>query len=417
MTQSLIEVLLKSKIGLDVNSINSGIVARAIAQRMADCGILEIESYLQRLQESNQEWEALVEGVIVPETWFFRERESFNFLKGYVISEWLPTQSQGVLRVLSIPCSTGEEPYSIVIALLEAGLAAANIHIDAVDISKNNLLAAQRGIYHNYSFRGNPPSFQERYFQGTEAGYQLCQQVRGMVNFMHGNLADPYFLVGVSPYDVIFCRNLLIYFDAATKKRTMRILERLLTKDGLLFLSHAETGLFLNTRFIPVRHPRVFAYRKSRVQRSDHAKTTKKPTSTHPGKRTTNKTPFLQVTQYKKQDIITKNTEKPSANSQANLLETSKTLANQGHLHEAAQLCNDYISQNPVSAEAYVLLGEVQQGMGNNEQAAQSLQKAIYLQPNCEEALTHLALLRENQGDVGSATLLWQRIRRLLKKR
>ena len=299
---------------------------------------------------------------------------------------------------------------------MEAGLAAANIHIDAVDISKNNLLAAQRGIYHNYSFRGNPSCFQERYFQATEAGYQLCQQVRGMVNFMYGNLADPHFLIGVPPYDVVFCRNLLIYFDAATKKRTMRILERLLTKDGLLFLGHAETGLFLNTRFIPVRHPRVFAYRKSRGQGSDRATTRKKPTSTQPGKRTTNKNSFVQTTQYKKQDIITKNTEKPSEKSQANLLETSKTLANQGSLHEAAQLCNDYISQNPVSAEAYVLLGEVQQGMGNNEQAAQSFQKAIYLQPSCEEALTHLALLRENQGDVGSATLLWQRIRRLQKK-
>ncbi|WP_088240704.1 CheR family methyltransferase [Calothrix rhizosoleniae] len=417
MTQSVIEILLKSKVGLDVNSINSGIITRAIAQRMADCGIPQIERYLQRLQESNQEWEALVEGVIVPETWFFRERESFNFLKRYVMSEWLSTQSQSVLRVLSIPCSTGEEPYSIAIALLEAGLAAANIHIDAVDISKNNLLAAQRGIYHNYSFRGNPPYFQECYFQPTEAGYQLCQQVRGMVDFIHGNLADPRCLVGVPPYDVVFCRNLLIYFDAATKKRTMGLLERLLTKDGLLFLGHAETGLFLNTRFIPVRHPRVFAYRKSRVQGSDRPATTKKPTLTQQRKLTTNKNPFLQPTQSKKQDVITKNTEKPSENSQANLLETSKTLANQGRLHEAAQLCNDYISQNPVSAEAYVLLGEVEQGMGNNEQAAQSFHKAIYLQPSCEEALTHLALLRENQGDLGSATLLWQRIRRLQKRR
>jgi chemotaxis protein methyltransferase WspC len=98
-----------------------------------------------------------------------------------------------------------------------------------------------------------------------------------------------------------------------------------------------------------------------------------------------------------------------------NLLETARALADQGRLNEAVKLCNDYLNQNQVSTEGYLLLGQVQQAMAENERAAQSFQKAIYLQPTHEEALTHLALLKEHQGDVDNANLLWQRIHRLTK--
>jgi len=394
MTQFNIENLLKKKIGLDVNSISSGVVKRAISERMKDCGIRDVQNYLQWLQQSEQELEALIELVIIPETWFFRERESFNYLKHYIKSEWLTTPYQDVLRVLSIPCSTGEEPYSIAIALLEAGLSATKVRIDAVDISQKNLLTAKLGIYQDYSFRGNPLSFQKSYFQRTELGYQLCHKVKSMVNFMYGNLADLNFLVGATPYDVIFCRNLLIYFDKAIKKRTIGILERLLKKDGLLFLGYAETGLLLNTSFQRVRCYKGFTYRKPKIEAGQRLKTIEK---------------------YNQPVTVTKKTVKSSLNSSGNLLETVKSLVNQGNLHQAARLCNQYIQQNPLNIQAYILLSEVYQGMGNQEQAIESLNKAIYLQPDCVEALTHLALLHEHRGDVESANLLWQRIQRLHK--
>ena len=394
MTQLSIENLLKKKIGLDVNSISSGVLKRAISERMKDCGIRDVQNYLQWLQQSEQELEALIELVIVPETWFFRERESFNYLKHYIKSEWLTTPYQDVLRVLSIPCSTGEEPYSIAIALLEAGLSATKVRIDAVDISQKNLLTAKLGIYQDYSFRGNPLSFQKSYFQRTELGYQLCHKVKSMVNFMYGNLADLNFLLGATPYDVIFCRNLLIYFDKAIKKRTIGILERLLKKDGLLFLGYAETGLLLNTSFQRVRCYKGFTYRKPKIEAGQRLKTIEK---------------------YNQPVTVTKKTVKSSLNSSGNLLETVKALINQGNLHQAARLCNQYIQQNPLNTRAYILLSEVYQGMDNQEQAIESLKKAIYLQPDCVEALTHLALLHENRGDVESANLLWQRIQRLHK--
>lgn len=421
MAQSVIEALLKSKIGLDANSIGADAIASVIYQRMADCGITDIANYLGKLQASSQEWEALIDSVIVPETWFFREPDSFAFLKHYVLSEWLPKNPQGILRVLSVPCATGEEPYSIAIALLEAGLNPANIHIDAVDISKKCLVKAQRAIYHQYSFRSNSRSFQEGYFQPSEAGYHLCEQVKCMVNFLHANLVDNDFLLGTPPYDIVFCRNLLIYFDNATKVHTIRILERLVNPQGLLFVGHAEAWLLFKTQFVSVRQDSVVAHRKSpaceNVRKNHHPNPQKQDfTSKNIDVLNKRQLPNKNHSKFATQGRLNLPPQNPTAKDlKENLLETARNFANQGQLNEAAKLCNDYLNQNQVSIEAYLLLGQVQQAMAQNEQAEQSFQKAIYLQPTHEEALIHLALLREHQGNTDSANLLWQRIRRLTK--
>ncbi|MEH2350269.1 MAG: CheR family methyltransferase [Nostoc sp.] len=422
MAQSVIEALLKSKIGLDANSIGAEAIASAIYQRMADCGITDIAHYLGKLQVSIQEWEALIDTVIVPETWFFREPESFAFLKHYVLSEWLPKNPQGVLRVLSVPCATGEEPYSIAIALLEAGLNPTNIHIDAVDISKKCLLKAQRAIYNQYSFRSNSRSFQESYFQPTEAGYHLCEQVRCMVNFINDNLADPAFLADTPLYDVVFCRNLLIYFDLTTKERTIQILERLLRTEGLLFVGHAEAWLLFKTQLVSVRQHSAVVHRKSKagenIRKNHHQSSeTRLHTSKNIDVLNRRQLPKKNHSKFAAQERLNVASQKPISpqDLKVNLLETARALADRGRLNEAVKLCNDYLNQNQVSTEGYLLLGQVQQAMSENERAAQSFQKAIYLQPTHEEALTHLALLKEHQGDVDNANLLWQRIHRLTK--
>jgi len=407
MPQSIIETLLRNKIGLDVNSIGSGAIASAIYQRMADCGIKQMSAYLGHLQDSPQEWEALIDSVIVPETWFFREPESFAFLQRYVLSEWLPNNPHGKIRVLSVPCATGEEPYSIAIALLEAGLTSAQIHIDAVDVSKQCLLKAQRATYDSYSFRGSNRSFQECYFQLTKSGYCLHENIRRIVNFINGNLVAPDFLVNNSGYDVVFCRNLLIYFDSITKQQTIRVLKRLLVEGGLLFVAHVEAALLMKTQLVSVRQSSVVAYKKL----SNHQKCVEKTETITSNHQSTTQNrynlPIKDSLEVPPQKAIVVN------NPNKNLLELAKTAADEGRLDEAVQLCNDCLNQNQMNAEAYVLLGEVQQAIGQNDQAAQSLRKAIYLQPNHQAALTHLALLKEQQGDVESASLLWQRIYRL----
>ncbi|MCU0516668.1 MAG: chemotaxis protein CheR [Oscillatoria sp. Prado101] len=450
-----IEALLRQKIGLEANSMGSSAIDRAVRRRMADCGLPDMPAYLMRLQTSPQELDELIETVIVPETWFFRDREPFNLLSRYVMAEWLPANPGGVLRVLSVPCSTGEEPYSIALALLEAGLASKNFCIDAADISKKSLSKAERAIYERNSFRGESVeaaevaaqengysgrrlslfAMREKYFVRTAEGYQLCESVRRAVNFSYGNLLDPYFGVDKRHYDVIFCRNLLIYLHSAARKRVIQVLERLLTPKGLLFVGHSETGQLFGTRFVSVRHPLAFAYRKAEVGAGGHslkAATEKEkllfsatpnspwnsPTSASPilPIRSQNSTLKSQLSSPAPSPQLSVPSPPPSADIPvSSLLETARSLADRGHLNEAAALCETYLSQNRVSAEAYLLLGEVCQAAGNPEQAEQYFYKAIYLEPNHEQALTHLALLKERRGDLAGAAILRQRIQRLLK--
>ncbi|HEY9690726.1 MAG TPA: CheR family methyltransferase [Oculatellaceae cyanobacterium] len=447
MVQATIEALLRQKIGLETASIGSNTIARAIRQRMSDCGLSDMQEYVLRLQASALEMEELIETIVVPETWFFRDRQPFNFLGTYVITEWLPKHPGGILRVLSVPCSTGEEPYSIAIALIEAGLATKNFRIDAVDISKRALAKAQRAVYERNSFRGNDINFRDRYFQKTADGYQLYETISSTVNFINANLLDPWFLLDQLPYDIIFCRNLLIYLDNTARERAIKVIDRLLTKKGLLFVGHSETGQVLNNKFTSVRHSLAFAYRKletetkvEAVSKSKYTNLLAKPSQTQQSTSVhnlpANNTPLADLLAAQSSSKLNPPVQKPQpikkweqtqevsttdstadkstiAKSQQLLLDTARNLANQGTLDQAASLCETYLHQNRINPEAYVLLGEVHQASGKEDQAEECYNKAIYLEPNHYEALMHLVLIKERRGDIVSASILRQRIQRI----
>lgn len=433
MSQTAIEALLRQKIGLDANVIGSTTIARAIRERLLACGLSDLTTYLTRLKSSSAEFDALIEAIIVPETWFFRDREAFAFLRQFVKSEWRSTHPNDVLRVLSVPCSTGEEPYSIAITLLDAGLSPRHIHIDAIDISQNSLRKAKRGLYKQNSFRGNTLSLGNAYFTQTTEGYQLDESVRQSVNFIHGNILDLPWPPEKAPYSIIFCRNLLIYLEPSARAKTLQILDRLLVKNGLLFVGHSETAQISASRFLSVRHPFTFAFRKvdnspsvkgideqrnrETTQRYYHTKKTFSATQPDFSQSQTSRSNTLTAKQLLKQNppllppLTPQTLEEP--NKGKTLLKTAKDLADQGQLKEAATLCETYLSQNRLNPEAYFLLGQVHQAEGKEQQAEQYFHKAIYLKPNYNEALLHLALLKEHHGDFKSAALIRQRIQRI----
>lgn len=189
MVQNIIEEMLRQKLGLDTNSIGSRIVARAVKQRQAVCQVGDRTAYLKLLQSSPQEFNQLIEEVVVPETWFFRDKEPFVYLRNY-LHEWRSHSSEQ-LRILSVPCSTGEEPYSIAITLLDAGLMPHQFQIDAVDISQVALAKAKQGIYGKNSFRGVEQQMIQRYFQAVEGRFELQSIVRESANFIWGNVLEP----------------------------------------------------------------------------------------------------------------------------------------------------------------------------------------------------------------------------------
>ena len=179
------------------------------------------------------ELQALIEAVVVPETWFFRDREAFAALARLAHEEWLPTHPDGVLRLLSLPCSTGEEPYSMAMALLDAGVPADRFRIDAVDISARALAQARRAVYGKNSFRGQELAFRDRHFEATAHGLSSeRRRSAGRCAFSRATCSPPISCRARRSTTSIFCRNVLIYFDRATQDRAHRRAEAAADADG-----------------------------------------------------------------------------------------------------------------------------------------------------------------------------------------
>ena len=145
---------LKARIGLDVTSVGPAIIERAVRQRTTAQQVETADQYWQRLLVSADEQQALIEAVIVPETWFFRYPESFATLAKLASKRLAELHNMRALRILSLPCSTGEEPYSIAMALLDAGLAPHQFKVEGLDVSPLSVERAKRARYGKNSFRG-----------------------------------------------------------------------------------------------------------------------------------------------------------------------------------------------------------------------------------------------------------------------
>lgn len=448
--ETAIEVLLKRSIGLEANSLGSQVIIGAVEQRCRAIGITDLALYYTKLLTNPLELEALIEGVVVPETWFFRDREPFNYLGQYIKTAWLANPSR-VFKILSAPCATGEEPYSIAITLLEAGLSPTNFRLDALDISKVALTKARQALYSSNSFRGEDHSFRDRYFHPVGSSYQLEESIAATVNFQQGNLLDLNLNLNLDPnlaqqqgfYDVIFCRNVLIYFDLRARTKTIEHLHYLLKPKGLLFVGHSETGqISTSPKFTSIPHPLAFAYQKigpSSLPSKPTPANTPHPLFSSPSKITPtiiSQTPgdrSLLPLPTRPQNLITNSPskspdksldksldqllDKPSKESSKNILintlANARDLADRGQLDAAIIACEIYLQENRTSAEAHYLLGELHQAQGKLEQAELNFERAIYLNPHLEEALVHLALIKEQQGDLDRAAIIWQRVQRL----
>jgi chemotaxis protein methyltransferase WspC len=400
--------LLKQAMGLDPASIGSSAIVRAVRQRELACELHEPGAYLALVSSSAAELQALIEAVAVPETWFFRDREAFAALARLAREDWLASIPQGSLRLLSVPCSGGEEPYSMAMALLDAGFPAAGFRIDAVDISEVSLARALKAVYRKNSFRGGEQEFRQRHFRAEEHGYRLSDAVREQVHFRQGNLLAADFLSGTQTYDMIFCRNLLIYFDRDTQDHAIRVLHRLLAAKGVLFVAPSETGLMFSHEFISANESLAFAFRKStgalppsappRSIRQRRAGAGFAPAPVTPRPRPEPAPAAVPATTFEPE------------------MDRASNLADQGHLDEAARACTEHLRKHGPSAQAFHLLGLIRAAAGNPSDAGQFYRKALYLDQNHHATLVHLALLLEQQGDPAGARLLRERVLRLPQK-
>ena len=397
--------LLHQKIGFNPESIGLDRVLESVRDTLSKRKIGDPEAFLNGLRNDNAEFYDIVNAVVIPETWFFRDGAPFDYLKGHVVKH--RPRAGEALRCLSVPCSTGEEPYSIAMALLDAGLGARQFSIDAVDISSSSLERAKAGYYGQYSFRSENLQFRERYFDRSGNGFKLKAEVRATVNFARGNLLDPAFALDRAPYDVIFCRNLLIYFDAAGWEQAIRTLQHLLKDSGILFMGHAELLDFSSTLFESIRVPMTFAYKKKVSKTADAATSDHSRAKVAKSERVTEKKTRQSSTRIR----LAPQSKRPESAAPDKLLDDATQLANRGELTKAAEICRRCLKESPTYARSYFLLGLIAEVEGKSVEAEEHYKRALYLDSQHSEAMVHMALLLEARGDQTGAAHLRKRAR------
>ncbi|MEI6808369.1 MAG: CheR family methyltransferase [bacterium] len=412
MTANTVEQWLSMVIGLDPQILDAHTLRNAVKRRIAVCGLACESDYLKRLIAAPDELLPLIELLIVPETWFFRDCEPFVFLGNYIRSTWMPAHPADQLQVLSIPCSSGEEPYSIAMTIQSAGLLPERYLIDAVDINPALLNKAEKGVYGPNSFRGGVPWHCERYFKPDGTGKIVSPDARTGVRFMQGNIMSLPEVVSAQTYDIIFCRNLLIYQHAEARAHIIATLDRLLNSGGLLFVGHAEMMSLVANHYEPVRHSGTFAYCKTKIGKCSAVPELKftRNSSTDRGTAgcgrrniSPDENQMPQPTLPVQPADVTAPIHESSSKARIDLV---RALADQGRLDDAAANCKDLLKENPQLAEAHFLMGLIQAAAGQVQAAEECLNRTLYLDANYYEALVHLSLLKAQCGDEAGAERL-----------
>lgn len=407
--QKKIAEILREKIGLDCNTIGESTVEKILMQRMMSCKIDSVENYYEYLIGHQDELNELLEFAVIPETWFFRDIKPFQIIYEHIQKKLLKDKHAST-NILSIPCSTGEEPYSIAMHLLDKGLPNTSFNIDAVDISHRALEYAKLGIYGKNSFRSNNyHEYQAKYFTKKDNYYQLEEKIHNKINFDYLNILHGDYTLH-SKYDFILCRNLLIYFDTATKEQTFKNLSLYLKNTGLLFIGHSEFGAVPKQLFHNLGSSLSFALTKP--NNSDYQQNIDKASITY---QPIKKPLFKNHVETKKTSFETyiqpqnNSPEKSTITSPEYLITQAKQLANSAQYAEAEILCRRLIDEHGENVEAYYLLGLIASSQKQAVLAESLFRKALFLDPKHYESLIHLSLLLQEKGDRQNAELFKRR--------
>lgn len=405
----LINRKLREQYGFDEQVYTGAALDSTVRIRMESTGIYDETAYWEHLTQDGEEFRAFAECLLVPESWFFRDRSPFEYLVRWV-RERVQRVSPEVkpLQILSVPCALGQEPYSIVISLLEAGLQAGSFKVWAGDVSETFLQRARHAVYGPIHFRGGSAAGYEAYFEGTgENHLRVIDLVRQSVEFRRINLLDRSTLVGLPVFDAVFCRNVLIYFSTEARQSLVGTLHQLLADDGLLCIGHADSIPLLQSTFSAIGPPGAFCYtpRQNPAVREPIFATGGKPKAVTPALSDSKRPPRKPAARVA--------ADSPAAELAAGGIDWIRRLADGGHLAQAEAGCREHLAKNGAVAEAYCLLGQILSARGRGGEAERSFRRAAYLQPDNAEAIFQLALLAEQRGDTARAQLLRTQAKKL----
>ncbi|MED5616458.1 CheR family methyltransferase [Janthinobacterium sp. P210005] len=410
------QALLRRATGL---SVSKAVAERAVGQRMEQTGFSDSEAYLQALTPA--EMTQLIELVVVPESWLFRDPQAFYATVELVQERWARGRAT---RILSIPCAGGEEPYSMAMALRDGGVPKQAFSIDAYDLSPGCIERAQAGVYGRNAFRAQDVAFRERYFTHVaDDAYRIIDSLREQVTFRQGNLLQFDTATYSRHYDVIFCRNLLIYFDKPTTRAAIHNLSALLADDGMLLAGYAEVPSFCQNGFAPLQFRQAFALKKETAAPTSPVQVAPLPAarplrSVPPAPRRAAAAAAPAAATAPRTRPVSVPSPAPAApTAQADLLAEARLLADRGQLREAGEKCHAHLARVPEAAEAYFMLGIINELAGKMDLADDYWRRCIYLQPDHYEALCHLSLLAERNGNHTAAATLKARAARIYQRR
>ena len=435
------EELLRCWIGLDPHSIGEAAIRRAVRLRMLSLGIDDVQTFVRLVETDKTERDRLVEEVVVAESWFFRDHQVYDHLRRFVAARIKARPGEPV-RILSAPCAAGEEPYSIAMSLLDSGLQPEQFRIDAIDISRVALSKAQTARYSTNAFRNADSGFRDRWFRMDGGSAVLDESVSRCISFAWANILEESFVTGAidsgrAPYDVVFCRNLLIYLTTDARSAVERSIDRLLKDDGIVVLGAAEPAI-LQGNWVADSAGSTFTLRRgvsgesarwpSLAGRSALAAPRRPtPTLTPPNPAPAYPAPAppppqaspsrlpppvdppapvaLPPTSTTSTDLRCDDSGGGSATQSVPLiLANVNALANARRFSEAIALCESAQRDIGPSADLYFIAGIMHQTSGSLAIAEDCFHKTLYLDASHDEALLALSLLAEQRGDSGQAS-------------
>lgn len=443
----------QTRTGLDIPPARLATSRTAVQRAMMQSEISDVDRYRATLDEDDRAFDALVEALTVGETYFFRDPRQLAFIRTEAIAEILRRRGEGhTISVWSAGCATGEEAYTLAILLHELGLDQRR-RILGTDLSRRRLVAARRGLYGKWSLRGVAAQVVDRYFHRVGAQFELIPAIRTAVRFKYFNLVDKNSSAGhTGAFDLIVCRNVLIYFDAPAIALAARRFVDQLAEGGWLILGPSDPPLPDSLGCEVVVTDAGIAYHRSTRARPAPAAWTPSPvTEAAPVSIATVSGPARDVPPPEPRQIVpgrvasadagaTRGPEALLAAARAFYLARQydlavveaqeclrrggdvegwivlvRALADAGRVSEAALACAAALEAHPTSAELSVLQSLLHGELGQHERAAVAARQALYL--DRELVVAHLAsgsaMLRS--GDERGARRAFRNALRLLE--
>jgi chemotaxis protein methyltransferase CheR len=263
-TFKLLKDLVNQGCGINYENDKMDLLADKLSGRVTDLGLQSFEEYYYYLRydpSGDEEWRRMIDSITVNETYFMREADQMKALVEIVLPQVMERRHQAQFTIWSAACSSGEEPYSLAMLLLEHGWGR-GVRVIGTDISERVLDRARTAVYGARSLRAMPARMTARYLQKEQEGWRVTPEVRDLVSFRQLNLLDEAAMQSIRGIDAIFCRNVFIYFDSRSVQRVVSHFHSALNQGSYLFVGAAESLLRVTSEFELVEVGGAFAYAK-----------------------------------------------------------------------------------------------------------------------------------------------------------